>query len=84
MFRKGKWGQIAEKRPPTERKWSPAVRLQRVGRIRKAKVGWICKDRPQSAKEHLPPNRKGIVPLKRKRTAEAVPMRCQYSLPLNK
>lgn len=85
IFRKGKWGRKARKRPPTERKWSPAVILQRVGCGRKAKVG---------SKRKVGTDRKGWghfakdiyvrskVGQKRIRTAEAVLMRCQfYSLP---
>lgn len=84
MFRKGKWGRKARKRPPTKRTRSPAVILQRVGCGRKVKVGIDRKDRPSNAKERLPPNRKGIVPLKRKRTNRSPSSCCQfYSLPFD-
>lgn len=50
IYRKGKWGRKARKRPPTKRTRSPAVILQRVGCICKAKGGvdlqrwvWIAK-----------------------------------------
>lgn len=81
MFRKGKWGRKARKRPPTERTRSPAVILQRVGCICKAKAGMDRKGWGHFAKDICARVKVGQ---KRKRTAVAVPMRYRKIYPSTK